>query len=137
MTNALRSHSIQLTIPFHDVDAMGVVWHGNYFRYFENAREALLNTFDYSYRQMSESGYVWPIVETKVKYIVPLLFEQQITVHARLSEYENRLRIDYEITDSLTGKKTTKAYTIQVAVDKTTEELCFVTPDIFLEKLGV
>ncbi len=36
---------VELTIPFHDVDAMGVVWHGNYFRYFEIAREKLLGTF--------------------------------------------------------------------------------------------
>ena len=29
---------VELTIPFHDVDMMGVAWHGNYFRYFEVAR---------------------------------------------------------------------------------------------------
>ena len=49
---------VELTIPFHDVDMMGVAWHGNYFRYFEIAREALLNQFDYGYRQMKASGYV-------------------------------------------------------------------------------
>ena len=47
---------VELTVPFHDVDMMGVVWHGNYFRYFEIAREALLNQFDYGYRQMKASG---------------------------------------------------------------------------------
>lgn len=41
---------VELTVPFHDVDMMGVVWHGNYFRYFEIAREALLNQFNYGYR---------------------------------------------------------------------------------------
>ncbi|KHI23155.1 4-hydroxybenzoyl-CoA thioesterase, partial [Escherichia coli] len=46
---------VELTIPFHDVDMMGVAWHGNYFRYFEVAREALLNQFNYGYRQMKES----------------------------------------------------------------------------------
>ncbi len=50
---------VELTIPFHDVDMMGVAWHGNYFRYFEVAREALLNQFNYGYRQMKESGYLW------------------------------------------------------------------------------
>ncbi len=49
---------VELTIPFHDVDMMGVAWHGNYFRYFEVAREALLNQFNYGYRQMKESGYL-------------------------------------------------------------------------------
>ena len=43
---------VTITVPFHDVDAMGVVWHGNYFRYLEVAREQLLKQFDYGYRQM-------------------------------------------------------------------------------------
>lgn len=66
---------VELTVPFHDVDMMGVVWHGNYFRYFEIAREALLNQFNYGYRQMKESGYLWPVVDTRVKYRDVLTFE--------------------------------------------------------------
>ncbi|VFS86828.1 acyl-CoA thioester hydrolase, YbgC/YbaW family [Raoultella terrigena] len=87
---------VELTVPFHDVDMMGVVWHGNYFRYFEIAREALLNQFNYGYRQMKESGYLWPVVDTRVKYRDVLTFEQRFRVRARLEEYENRLRIGYE-----------------------------------------
>lgn len=79
---------VELTIPFHDVDMMGVAWHGNYFRYFEIAREALLNQFDYGYRQMKASGYLWPVVDTRVKYRNALTFEQRIRVRARLEEYE-------------------------------------------------
>ena len=50
------STRVDITIPFHDADAMGVVWHGNYFRYLEIAREQLLKQFDYGYRQMQASG---------------------------------------------------------------------------------
>ncbi|GKX55887.1 hypothetical protein SOASR030_19990 [Leminorella grimontii] len=131
------SVDVEITVPFHDADAMGVVWHGNYFRYFEIAREALLKQFDYGYRQMKESGYVWPIIDTRVKYVSPLLFEQRIRVRARLTEYENRLRIDYVITDAESGKRTTKGYTIQVAVEEKSGEMCFVSPPILFEKLGV
>ncbi|VEJ57139.1 acyl-CoA thioesterase [Pragia fontium] len=131
------SVDIDLTIPFHDADAMGVVWHGNYFRYFEVAREALLKQFDYGYRQMRDSGYAWPIIDTRVKYISPLHFEQQVRVNARLTEYENRLRIDYTLFDSASGKKTTKGYTIQVAVNEQNGEMCFVSPQILFDKLGI
>ena len=65
---------VELTIPFHDVDMMGVAWHGNYFRYFEVAREALLNQFNYGYRQMKESGSWWPVVDARVKYRHALTF---------------------------------------------------------------
>lgn len=130
------SIDIELTIPFHDVDSMGVVWHGNYFRYFEVAREALLKQFDYGYRQMLNSGYAWPIIDTRVKYVSPLYFEQQIRVNARVDEYENRLRIAYTIFDIASGKKTTKGYTIQVAVNEKNGEMCFVSPPALLEKIG-
>ncbi|CAI1065556.1 acyl-CoA thioester hydrolase, YbgC/YbaW family [Serratia marcescens] len=128
---------VELTIPFHDVDMMGVVWHGNYFRYFEVAREALLNQFDYGYRQMQASGYVWPVVDTRVKYRDVLTFEQRIRVRAQLEEYENRLRIAYQIFDVLTAKRTTTGYTIQVAVEEKSREMCFVSPDILFERMGV
>ena len=130
------SHSIDLTIPFHDVDSMKVVWHGNYFRYFENAREALLNTLQFGYNQMLLSDYCWPVIDAKIKYIRPLTFEQKIKVHAYLTEYENRLYIDYEIKDAQTEMVTTKGYTIQVAVHKDTQEICFVTPEIFVNKIN-
>ena len=128
---------VELTIPFHDVDMMGVVWHGNYFRYFEIAREALLNQFDYGYRQMKESGYVWPVVDTRVKYRNALTFEQRIRVRATLDEYENRLRINYQIFDAATGKRATTGYTIQVAVEEKSREMCFDSPAILFERMGV
>lgn len=127
---------VELTVPFHDVDMMGVVWHGNYFRYFEIAREALLNQFDYGYRQMKASGYLWPVVDTRVKYRDSLRFEQRIRVCATLEEYENRLRIAYQIVDATSGKRTTTGYTIQVAVEESSGEMCFVCPAILFERLG-
>ncbi|GBU13361.1 acyl-CoA thioester hydrolase [Enterobacterales bacterium] len=128
---------VTITVPFHDVDAMGVVWHGNYFRYLEVAREQLLKQFDYGYRQMQASGYVWPIVDTRLKYISSVIFEQKIDVHAWVEEVENRLRIGYRIVDSETGKRTTTGYTLQVAVDRQTQEMCFASPQILLDKMGV
>ena len=130
------SHSIELSIPFHDVDSMQVVWHGNYFRYFENAREALLKKLAFGYSEMVLSDYYWPIIDTHAKYIRPLRFEQKIEVFAYLTEYENRLRIDYEIMDALSKKITTKAYTIQAAVHKNTQEICFVIPEVFLNAIN-
>ena len=39
-------------------------------------------------------------------------------MRARIEEFENRLRIGYEIFDVDSGKRTTTGYTIQVAVDE-------------------
>ncbi len=136
-TDSRFTTEIELTVPFHDVDAMGVVWHGNYFRYFEVAREALLAKFNYGYREMKASGYVWPVVDTRVKYRGTLSFEQRIRVQATIEEYENRLRIAYQIFDAATGKRTTTGYTIQVAVGIESQEMNFVSPPVLFERLGV
>lgn len=128
---------VPVRVPFHDVDPMGVVWHGNYFRYFEVAREALLNQLNYGYREMKDSGWVWPVVDTRVKYRSPLAFEQEVTVRARIEEYQNRLRIGYQIIDIASGKLTTSGYTIQVAVDAASGEMSFVSPPVLLARMGV
>ena len=62
---------ISLSPAFHDCDPMNVVWHGNYFKYLEISRCALLSRYDYDYPQMLESGYLWPVVDARVKYVRP------------------------------------------------------------------
>ena len=124
-------------IPFHDVDPMGVVWHGNYIKYFELARTVLLKSIDYDYLDMHESGYIWPIIECHCRYIQPITYGMTICITATLEEYENRLKIKYLITDHASKKRLTKGYTIQVAVRRETQSMCLASPPILLEKLGV
>ncbi len=126
---------VLVEVPFEDGDPMGVTWHGNYFRYLERARCKLLDKIGYGYRAMVESGYSWPIVDTRVKFIQPTVFQQQLRVAATLEEYENRLKIGYEIRDCDTGERVTSGYTIQIAIDNTTREMCFVSPDILIDKV--
>ncbi|WP_405597798.1 MULTISPECIES: acyl-CoA thioesterase [unclassified Pseudoalteromonas] len=132
---ALLTHVVEIEIPFHDCDPMNVVWHGNYPRYLEVARCELLRLFDYDYLQMHESGYAWPIVDMQIKYVASAVFTQKIKVAVYLKEYENRLRIDYVITDALTNKRITKASTTQVAVELSSKEMQFESPAILFNKL--
>lgn len=131
------SHSIEIEIPFHDVDMMAVAWHGHYVRYIELARCALLELIDYNYPQMDESGYHWPIIDLRLKYMAPLRFGQRVRVEALLCEYQNRLKIEYQLFDAGTGERTSKGYSIQVAVNKESGEMCLASPRVLLDKLGV
>ena len=89
----------EIEIPFHDCDPMQVVWHGNYARYFEVARGKLLDLIEFNYDAMEQSGFAWPIVDMRTKYVRPLLFRQTIIVKAELIEYESRIKIRYVIID--------------------------------------
>lgn len=136
MPNVL-SHEISLTPAFHDLDPMDVVWHGNYLRYFEQARCALLQRIDYDYPQMRASGYAWPVVDVRIKYVRPLRYGQTVIVRATFVEWEHRLKIAYEVRDGATGERLTKGYSIQVAVDIATQEMLYASPPVLLQRLGV
>ncbi|WP_428799717.1 acyl-CoA thioesterase [Vibrio kyushuensis] len=127
---------VTLVTSFQDADPMGVIYHGNYFRFFEEARRILMEKIQYGYLAMSESGYMWPIIDTRVKYVKAIPFNHEIRITAQLTEWENRLRVDYVIYDANTHKRMCKAHTMQVAVEMKNEEMCFVSPTIFTDKVA-
>ena len=133
----MHEAEVDIIIPFHDVDMMAISWHGHYVKYFELARCALFDKIDYNYVQMRDSGYAWPVVDLRIRYPGPTTFNQKVTVKATIIEWENRLKINYELRDSQTAKRLTKGYTVQVAVDMSNQEMCFESPKVLYEKLGL
>jgi acyl-CoA thioester hydrolase len=136
MSDARLAHAIELVPAFHDLDPMAVVWHGHYIKYLELARCALLQALDYDYPQMKASGYLWPVVDLRAKYVRSIRHGQRVRVAACIVEWENRLKIEYRITDAASGEVLHKAHTIQVAVDAATGELQYVSPPVLLARLG-
>ena len=137
MSDILHPISAEVTIvtSFQDADPMGVIYHGHYFRFFEEARRIMMDKLKYNYLEMKDSGYMWPIIDTRVKYVKAIPFNHKIKVTARLTEWENRLRVDYEIHDAKTGQRMTRAHTMQVAVAIETEEMCFASPSALTDKV--
>lgn len=128
------SHSVEIEIPFHDIDIMGIAWHGHYAKYLEVARCALLETVNYNVTAMQASGYAWPVIEMHLRYARPLKFQQIIAVEASVIEIENRLKIAYKIFDAQSGQRLTRAHTVQVALCMDTNEMLFASPAALLEK---
>jgi len=132
----LPEASVAIEVPFYDVDALEVVWHGHYVKYFEVARSALLDKIGYNYREMRESGFAWPVIELKMRYAKPARFGQNLTVRAHLMEYELRLKIGYLVVDTVSGERLTKGHTIQVAVDMISQEMRLASPKVLTDKLA-
>ena len=128
---------VEMQVQFYDVDAMHIVWHGNYVKYLEVARCALLDKIGYNYDAMQASGYAWPVVDLSVRYVAPATFGQRIVLRADIVEWENRLKIDYLISDAATGTRLTRASSTMVAVDLATKEMCFASPAILFKQLGL
>ncbi|MDO6748496.1 acyl-CoA thioesterase [Gilvimarinus sp. 1_MG-2023] len=128
--------SLERKIPFYDVDSMDIVWHGHYVKYFEDARCELLDALDYNYQTMRDSGFGFPVVDLRIKYVRPALFNRTVRIEATLEEWEVRLKIAYRIVDADTNEVLTKGYTVQVAVDLSSNEMCFAMPDVLAQKLA-
>jgi acyl-CoA thioester hydrolase len=129
------SAEVVVRIQFYHLDPLRIVWYGNYPRFIEQARAALFDKISFGYSEMAESGFLWPVVDLRIKYVRPINPAHSIRVVATLLEYENRLKVRYLITDAETNELLTKAHSIQVTVDRTTKELCFETPQVLVDKI--
>jgi acyl-CoA thioester hydrolase len=128
--------STEIVVPFHDLDPVDIVWHGHYVKYLEVARDELMNRIGYSHDAMLASGFVWPVVEVKLRYLQAARLRQKLRVRASISEYEHRLKIVYDISDVASGRRLTRAHTVQVAVRVDTGEMLFQTPPVLREKIA-
>ena len=135
MNGSLISEEMTFKIEFYDVDSMRVAWHGNYVKFIERGRCALLDKIGYGYQQMVEDGYAFPVTALNIKYVRSLAFGDEARITASLIEYENRLKIRYEIYNAKTGTLATKAESTQMAVKLQTGETCFVCPEKLIARV--
>ena len=125
----------ETNIEFFDLDPMQIVWHGNYINFFELGRRSLLDKIGYGYNEMKESGFAFPVVDISVKYLRSLKYKDRIRIKAILIEYENCLRIKFEIHNIETASVVTRGVSTQMAYDMTTEESCFTCPSVLIKKV--
>ena len=126
------SATVEATVAFHDIDIIGVMWHGHYLKYLENARWALMNQIGFGFEVMNASGFSWPIVEMHVKYVHAAKLNDQLRVRASLVEWANRLAVNYLVLRA-DGERLARARSVQVAVDVHSGALQFTTPQPLLD----
>ena len=129
------SASIDVTVAFHDIDIIGVMWHGHYLKYLETARWHLMDQLDFGYDTMAASGYAWPIVEMHVKYLHAARMGELLNVRASLVEWDNRITMNYLVTRAADQERVARGKSVQVAVDAKTLALQFVTPEPLLSRV--
>jgi acyl-CoA thioester hydrolase len=132
---ATISAEIEFKVEFYDVDSMRIAWHGNYIKYFEKARCALLDKIGYNYSDMEKSGWAFPVATISAKYINSLRFRDRVRARALLTEYENCIKIKYELYNAETGQLCTKGESTQMAINMVTGESSMVCSPIFIEKV--
>jgi acyl-CoA thioester hydrolase len=119
----LRGFSVQIPVRFAECDAYGVVWHGHYALYLEQARESLTARFGFTAAKALGMGYRVPITRMEIRYRLPIQADSLVLVTARLRPPEvARFVIDYELRGE-SGGLLADALTEQVVVNATGELL--------------
>ena len=126
---------VDVEVPFHDVDLAGVVWHGHYMKYLENARWAVMNRIGFGLDAMLESGFIWPVVGLEVKYIRAARYGERLRVLASMIEWDAKLVLNYLILDANVGTRIGRAQTTQVAVDRKTNTKQHVSPACLTDRV--
>jgi len=124
------STSVILKVPYYDVDLMQIVWHGNYLKYFEVARQALFKKYGVDLRRYTEdTRYVFPVVRSTIKHIWPLRFDDEFICTAVVKEARVKIVLDFEIKLISNDKVCAEGRSEQVAVLIPEMEMVFQIPE--------
>jgi len=126
----LSGCTVEIPVRFAECDPYGVVWHGRYALYLEQAREAMTGHFGFTAARSLALGYRVPITRMEVRYRRPVVADTTVRVTARLRAPEAaRLLVDYEVRDAA-GELLASAETEQVVVREDGELLLTLPPAI-------
>lgn len=125
----LYESEYEVKVSFEDLDPMNIVWHGNYMRYMEQARCNMLEKLHYTYTDIKNDGYAYPVAKMKVKYIKPAEFGDTLIVKTMVMSLEPALDIKYIMYNKSTGEKIFEATTMQIALDINTRKTVYQPPE--------
>jgi len=132
----IRPASVELEVPFHDVDALRIVWHGHYYKYLELARTRLVRQCGLEVGDLIGPRYRFLMIESGCRYAAPLRYGDRVRVDAWFQDVAHRLNIGYEVINLTRGERAARAHTVLATTD-VEGRLLLRTPDAILERIGV
>jgi len=132
MSSAILLCRTPVRIRFSEVDSMGVVWHGNYIRFFEDGREAFGLKFGVGYLDFYQAGVLIPLVKVSCDYKKPLAYGDTAIVETRFVNCDAaKLMYEYTVFKEDSQEIVATGSSTQVFLDLN-RELLFDFPEFFL-----
>ena len=129
----MKNFSIKIKVRYCETDQMGLVHHGSYINYFEEARISWISNLGLSYNEMEKSGIILPVSKLNVSYLRPAYFDDDLEVNVELAELPtSRLIFNYTIKNK--DEVVVKGTTVLAFLNKESKNpvRC---PDYMLEKV--
>lgn len=114
----MDTHSVKVRVCYADTDRMGVVYYGNYLRYFEIARTEYLRALGTAYRDVEEQGAFLTVSEATCKYLSPARYDDMLAI----TTWVDRLRptrVDFRhvVTRESGGARLAEGHVVLACVD--------------------
>ena len=127
------SDKTEVTVRFSEVDAMGIVWHGNFVKYMEDGRESFGRRFGLGYYDLYEQGLQVPIVKLDIDYKLQLKYGERIVIETTWMNCDAaKILFKYRILRKADGAVLMKARTTQVFLNMQ-GELELTNPEYYME----
>jgi len=85
----------QLRVRYAETDQMGVVYHSNYFPWFETARAESIRQLGFTYADMEKMGIIMPVIEVQCRYLRPAVYDDLLTIKVILKELPVHHKIEF------------------------------------------
>jgi len=94
----MPQHEIEIRVRYKECDPMGVLYHGNYFTYFEIGRTELLRAAGGNYRQMEEDGLLIVVVKAECRYRRPARYDDLLRLRTTITRVSQaKIEHQYEL----------------------------------------
>jgi acyl-CoA thioester hydrolase len=112
----------KVRVRYAETDQMGYCYYGNYAQYYEVARVEALRSLGISYKNLEAQGYLLPVSDFNIKYILPAFYDEELSVKCKINELTNfKIKFKYEIHNT-NGDLLNFGSTTLVFVDKQTKK---------------
>jgi acyl-CoA thioester hydrolase len=85
----------QIRVRYAETDQMGVVYHSNYFPYFESARAESIRQLGFTYADMEKMGVIMPVIDVHCRYLRPARYDDLLTIKTMLKELPVHHKIEF------------------------------------------
>lgn len=85
-------------VRYVETDQMGIVYHSNYYVWFDIGRTEFIRSIGYSYNDLEKRGLILPILETHCTYKKAVRYDELVTIKTRLGDLKGvRIIFLYEV----------------------------------------
>lgn len=108
----------KIELRYSDSDQMGVVYHANYFTFFEQSRTGFLKDLGIDYYDIEETGYLFPVRDVNCTYLKSIRLGEEIVCETVLEDY-SKVKLSFShILKSTDGEIKAKGNTSIICVKR-------------------